>query len=79
MYVTMPYMQDKSPKHNTPAGPMFSKEDHDFIDFLFGKLTCLTDTDMIDLHDDDTCCDHLELRAAELEVTVDELIQQIDC
>jgi hypothetical protein len=33
---------------------MFSKEDHEFIDFLFGKLTCLTDTDMIDLHDDDT-------------------------
>ena len=52
---------------------MFSKSDTDFIDFLFGKLTCLTDTDMIDLHDDDTCCDHLELKAAELEVTVDEL------
>ena len=59
--------------HNTLAGPMFSKDDTDFIDFLFGKLTCLTDTDMIDLHDDDTCCDHLEFKAAELEVTVDEL------
>ena len=67
-------MQDKSPKHNTPAGPMFSKDDTDFIDFLFGKLTCLTDTDMIDLHDDDSCCDHLEFKAAELEVTVDELL-----
>ena len=33
---------------------MFTKEDHEFIDFLFGKLTSLTDTDMIDLHDDDT-------------------------
>jgi hypothetical protein len=52
---------------------MFTKDDTDFIDFLFGKLTCLTDTDMIDLHDDDTCCDHLELKAAELEITVDEL------
>ena len=39
---------------------MFSKEDHEFIDFLFGKLTCLTDTEMIDLQDDDSCCDHLE-------------------
>lgn len=39
---------------------MFSQEDHDFIDFLFGKLTCLTDTEMIDLQDDDSCCDHLE-------------------
>ena len=53
---------------------MFSKSDTDFIDFLFGKLTCLTDTDMIDLHDDDTCCDHLELKAAELEMTVDEML-----
>ncbi|AOV60197.1 hypothetical protein S820908_049 [Synechococcus phage S-CAM9] len=39
---------------------MFSKDDTDFIDFLFGKLTCLTDTEMIDLQDDDSCCDHLE-------------------
>ena len=67
-------MQDKSLKHNTLAGPMFSKDDTDFIDFLFGKLTCLTDTDMLDLHSDDTCCDHLEFKAAELEVTVDELL-----
>ena len=55
---------------------MFSKSDTDFIDFLFGKLTALTDTDMLDLHDDDTCCDHLELeeRAADLEMTVDEML-----
>ena len=39
---------------------MFTQEDHEFIDFLFGKLTCLTDTEMIDLHDDASCCDHLE-------------------
>ena len=39
---------------------MFSQEEHDFIDMLFGKLTCLTDTEMIDLQDDDSCCDHLE-------------------
>lgn len=39
---------------------MFTTEDHEFIDFLFGKLTCLTDTEMIDLHDDDTCHDEFE-------------------
>lgn len=54
------YTQDKSPKHNTLAGPMFSKDDTDFIDMLFGKLTSL-DTDMIDLHDSDCCDDHLQL------------------
>ena len=53
---------------------MFTKSDTDFIDFLFGKLTCL-DTDMIDLHDDDTAgIDALELRAAELEMTVDDML-----
>ena len=45
---------------------MFSKEDHEFIDFLFGKLTCLTDTEMIDLQDDDSCCDHLEFQQLEI-------------
>ena len=45
---------------------MFSKDDHDFIDFLFGKLTSLVDVEEIDLHDDDTCCDHLELRQQNL-------------
>ena len=39
---------------------MLTKEDKEFIDFLFGKLTSLTDTEMIDLQDDDSCCDHLE-------------------
>ena len=52
---------------------MFTKDDHNFLDMLFSKLTCL-DTDMIDLHDDDTCCDELELRAAELEMTVDDML-----
>ena len=70
----MPYMQDKSPKHNTPAGPMFSKEDHAFLDDLFGKLTAFVDVEELDLHDDDSCCDHLEFKAAELEMTVDEML-----
>ena len=67
-------MQDRSPKYNTNAGPMFSKDDTDFIDFLFGKLTAFVDVEELDLHDDDTCCDHLELKAAELEMTVDEML-----
>ena len=53
---------------------MFSKDDHDFLDMLFSKLTAFVDVEELDLHDDDTCCDHLELKAAELEVTVDELL-----
>ena len=51
---------------------MFTKEDTDFIDFLFGKLTALVDVEEIDLDDD--ACDHLELKAAELEMTVDEML-----
>ena len=38
---------------------MFTQEETDFIDFLFGKLITHTDTDMIDLQEDDTCCDHI--------------------
>ena len=53
---------------------MFTKEDHAFLDDLFGKLTALVDVEELDLHDDDTCCDHLEFKAAELEITVDELL-----
>ena len=33
----------------------------EFVDFLFDKLACEVDTDMIDLQDDDTCCDHIQL------------------
>ena len=61
--------------HYNTMTPMFTKEDHDFLDMLFGKFKSMDD-DMFDLHDDDTCCDHLELerRAAELEMTVDEML-----
>ena len=54
---------------------MFSKQDHNFIQSFFNKMTCLTTDDM---YDDNTTSDDLERRAAELEVTVDELIQQIE-
>lgn len=37
-----------------------SLDDKAFVDFLFQKLTGLTDTDLIDLHGDDTTCDHIE-------------------
>jgi len=45
---------------------MFTTEDHEFIDFLFGKLTCLTDTEMIDLQDDDSCDDHIQFQQLEI-------------
>ncbi len=42
--------------------------DSEFVNFLFDKLFTHTDTDMIDLHGDDTCCDHLEFE----QLTLDE-------
>jgi len=39
---------------------MFFQENKEFIDFLFDKLSKHVDTEMIDLQDDDSCCDHLE-------------------
>jgi hypothetical protein len=39
---------------NTPI----SKENLEFLDFLFSKLAPIKDE--IDLHDDDSCCDHIE-------------------
>ena len=47
---------------------MITQEDRDFVNFLFGKLLTETDTDMIDLHDDDSCCDHLEFEQLALDV-----------
>lgn len=64
--VTTCWQKVGSLKQTTPAGPMFSKEDHEFIDFLFGKLTTLTDTEMIDLQDDDSCDDHLQFEQLSL-------------
>ena len=59
-------MKDVSLLPNTIAGPMFSKEDLEFVDFLFGKLLTHTDTDMIDLQDDDSCDDHLQFNQLSL-------------
>ena len=33
--------------------------DKEFVDFLFDKLVTHVDMEEIDLHDDDSCCDHL--------------------
>jgi len=33
--------------------------DKELVDFLFDKLITHTDTDMLDLRDDDSCCDHI--------------------
>ena len=59
-------MKDASLLNNTIAGQMFSKEDLEFVDFLFNKLVKHTDTDMIDLQDDDSCDVHLQFTQLEL-------------
>jgi hypothetical protein len=38
---------------------MITQENREFVNFLFDKLVSHVDTDMIDLHDDDSCCDHV--------------------
>ena len=38
----------------------------EFVDFLFGKLVKHVDTEMIDLQDDDTCCDDINFKQLEL-------------
>jgi hypothetical protein len=37
-----------------------TKENQEFLDKLFENLMKKTDAEMIDLQDDDSCCDHLE-------------------
>ena len=44
------------------------KTDKEFVDFLFDKLTNHIDTDMIDLQDDDSCCDHLQFEQLVIEL-----------
>ena len=42
------------------GGKLMTQDDRDFVNSLFDKLLTETDTDMIDLQDDDSCCDHLQ-------------------
>lgn len=39
---------------------MITQENKEFVDFLFGKLLQHVDTDMLDLHDSDSCDDHIQ-------------------
>jgi len=43
------------------------QSNQEFVNDLFDKLFKHTDTDMIDLQDDDTCCDHLEFEQLSLD------------
>jgi hypothetical protein len=45
---------------------MITQENREFVDFLFDKLFKHVDTDMIDLHDSDSCDDHLQFAQLEL-------------
>lgn len=38
---------------------MNPSESRDLVNFLFDKLLTHTDTDLLDLGEDDSCCDHL--------------------
>ena len=40
--------------------------DKEFVNFLFDKLVQHVDTDMLDLHDDDSCCDHVHFNQLSL-------------
>ena len=37
-------------------------DNKEFVDFLFDKLFKHVDTDMLDLQDDDSCCDHINFQ-----------------
>ena len=50
----------------TRTNTMTPQEGREFVDFLFDKLFSHVDTDMLDLHDDDSCCDHIEFKQLEL-------------
>ena len=59
---TLPMPYNKYINGGETQTAMFTKEDHEFVDFLFGKLVKHVDTDMLDLQDDDTCCDHINFQ-----------------
>jgi hypothetical protein len=45
---------------------MITNEDREFVNDLFDKLLKHVDTDMIDLQDDDSCCDHINFQQLSL-------------
>ena len=42
------------------------QENKEFVDFLFNKLVKHVDVDMIDLHDSDSCDDHMQFQQLDL-------------
>ena len=45
---------------------MITQENKEFVDSLFDKFFKHVDTDMLDLHDSDSCDDHLKFAQLEL-------------
>jgi len=45
---------------------MITSENQEFVNFLFDKLFQHVDTDMLDLHESDSCDDHLQFAQLEL-------------
>ena len=45
---------------------MMTQENREFVNFLFDKLVKHVDIDMLDLHDSDSCDDHLMFAQLEL-------------
>jgi len=45
---------------------MITSENQEFVNFLFDKLFQHVDTELIDLHDSDSCDDHLQFQQLEL-------------
>jgi len=55
--------------HTKGIRPVITQDNRDFVNFLFGKLLTETDSDMIDLHDDDTAgIDALEFEQLTLSI-----------
>ena len=46
---------------------MTQQSNQEFVNDLFDKLFKHTDTDMIDLQDDDSCDDHLQFKQLDLD------------
>lgn len=45
---------------------MITQENREFVNFLFDKLITHTDTDMLDLHESDSCDDHIQFQQLSL-------------
>lgn len=45
---------------------MITQENREFVNFLFDKLITHTDTDMLDLHESDSCDDHIQFEQLSL-------------